>query len=522
VDRVEAPPEKVETLERAALAGFAGSCALSILAGVTHLLVRSVPFPSVSIAQSFVGAASGKVESFFISYLGHWAERITLIGSAVVFVLSGALMGVILRAIFRRRRVPDWAWWISLLPVWVISITFYRMPPQFLGRWAFAAVTLPMYLAGGWVSASTAARLWAPAEETDEGRRVLLRSLGLGTVGAVLGVVDVAGLLFASADPGDKRLVVSKVKEVPTPTPAAGDAAFAHIAGLTPEVTSNSTFYVVDTSLVKPVIDPATWRLAVNGLVKLPQWISYPALKRMPAIERYQTLECISNKVGGNLMSNAKWIGVPLHEILDQAGVSSGAVEVVFRAAGGYSDSLSIDQAMDPSTLIAIGMNGHVLPRAHGFPARLLSVGTYGMKNPKWLTSIEVVDRPYQGYWEQRGWIKQAITKTGSRIDVPSDGAVVGKEVVVAGVAFAGDRGISRVEVSSDNGSTWNPAQLRTPLGKYTWTQWLYRWTPTGSGKILLGVRATDGTGKVQAAQFAEPYPSGSSGYDIVEVLSSA
>lgn len=520
-DRAETQ-ERPETRGRAALAGLAGSCAVSILAGVTHLLVRPMPFPSVSIAQAFVGTASGAVASFFIDRLGHWASRIALIGSTVVFVLSGALIGVILHAIFRHRRIPDWAWWLSLLPVWLISIAFYRMPPQFFGRWTFAAVSLPMYVAGGWVAARTAERLRAPAEATDEGRRVLLRSLGVGAAGAVLGVVDIGGLLFAGSDPGNKRLVVSNVKVSPTPTPVAGDAAFAHIAGLTPEVTQNGAFYIVDTSLVKPLIDPTTWRLAVSGLVKRPLSITYPQLKRMPLVERYQTLECISNKVGGNLMSNAQWVGVPLRDILDRSGVRSGAVEVVFRAAGGYSDSLSIDQAMDPSTLIAIGMNGHVLPQAHGYPARLLSVGTYGMKNPKWLMSIEVVDSPYQGYWEQRGWVKPAIVKTESRIDVPSDGAVVGKQVTVAGVAFAGNRGISRVEISADNGTTWNQAQLKTALGPYTWRQWLYRWTPTRSGKLLVGVRAFDGTGAVQSSSFAEPYPSGSSGYDIVEVLSSA
>jgi DMSO/TMAO reductase YedYZ molybdopterin-dependent catalytic subunit len=514
--------EREETRGRAALAGLAGSCAVSILAGLVHLVVRPLPFPSVSIAQAFVGTASGRVESFFIDRLGHWASRITVIGSAVVFVLSGALIGVILHAIFRHRRIPDWAWWLSLLPVWLISIAFYRMPPQFFGRWGFAVVTFPMYLTGGWVAARTAERLRAPAEATDEGRRVLIRSLGLGAAGAVLGVLDIGGLLFAGTDPGEKRLALTHVKSARTPATQPGDAAFANIPGLTSEITPNGAFYVVDTSLIKPLIDPTTWRLTVGGLVNRPLSLSYPALKRMPAVERYQTLECISNKVGGNLMSNAKWVGVPLREILDRAGVRSGAVEVVFRSAGGYSDSLSIDQAMDASTLIAIGMNDHVLPQAHGFPARLLSVGTYGMKNPKWLTSIEVVNKPFQGYWEQRGWVKPAIVKTESRIDVPSDGAVVGKQVTVAGVAFAGERGISRVEVSADNGRTWNEAQLKTALSPYTWRQWLYRWTPTQSGKTVVGVRAVDGTGAVQTAQLAEPFPSGSSGYDVTEVQSSA
>src|SRR5207302_11230982 len=202
--------------------------------------------------------------------------------------------------------------------------------------------------------------------------------------------------------------------------------------------------------------------------------------------DRYQTLECISNRVGGKLMSNAKWIGVPLNEILDRAGVNtSRAVEVVFRAAGGYSDSLPIDHAMDPSTLIAIGMNGHVLPRAHGYPARLLSVGTYGMKNPKWLTGIQVVDRPFAGYWEQRGWAKLPTVETESRIDIPTNGAVVGRATTIAGVAFAADRGISRVELTTDGGRNWAPAELKTALGPYTWRLWRYRWTPRQSGRAL-------------------------------------
>jgi len=391
-----------------------------------------------------------------------------------------------------------------------------------VGRWTFALVTLPIFLFGGAVAGWAFDRLSRPAPVTDEGRRQVLWSIGLGTAGAVLGVSSLGDLLFSRPDPGSKRLHLASVQPARTPAPAPGDAAFAHIPGLTSEVTPNGSFYVVDESLVDPVIDATAWRLQVNGLVRRPLQLSYDALKRLPAVERYQTLECISNRVGGNLMSNATWIGVPLNEILDRAGVdTSRAAEVVFRAAGGYSDSLPIAHAMDDSTLIAIGMNGHVLPRAHGFPARLLSVGTYGMRNPKWLESIEAVDRPYQGYWEQRGWIKRAVVETESRIDVPTNAAVVGRAVTIAGVAFAADRGISEVEVSTDGGRSWNRADLKTPLGKYTWRLWRYRWTPDRPGRSQVVVRARDGRGRLQTSVHHEPFPRGSSGYDEIVVTRS-
>ncbi|HEX9235475.1 MAG TPA: molybdopterin-dependent oxidoreductase, partial [Actinomycetota bacterium] len=214
----------------------------------------------------------------------------------------------------------------------------------------------------------------------------------------------------------------------------------------------------------------------------------------------------------------AKWAGVPLPLVLDRADVHTGAVEVVFHAAGGYSDSLSIDQAMDRSTLVAIGMNDHVLPRAHGFPARILSVGTYGMKNPKWLSGIEVVDRPYEGYWEQRGWSKAAIVKTESRIDTPRGTTVHGPSVSIAGIAFAGNRGVSKVEVSTDGGRSWDPAHLRTPLSAYTWRQWLYRWAPRTRGQAGILVRAYDGRGSVQTSRYVRPHPDGASGYDATTV----
>jgi DMSO/TMAO reductase YedYZ molybdopterin-dependent catalytic subunit len=140
------------------------------------------------------------------------------------------------------------------------------------------------------------------------------------------------------------------------------------------------------------------------------------------------------------------------------------------------------------------------------------------MKNPKWLTGIEVVDRPYRGYWERRGWSKQAIVKTGARIDTPAAGAHVPGSAAVAGIAFAGSRGISRVEVSTDGGRSWNPAQLKRPLSSVTWRLWLYRWKAHGRGQTGVLVRAYDGRGAVQTTRFASPHPDGASGYDAITV----
>jgi len=174
---------------------------------------------------------------------------------------------------------------------------------------------------------------------------------------------------------------------------------------------------------------------------------------------------------------------------------------------------------MDESTLIAVGMNGRVLPRERGFPARILSVGTYGMKNPKWLTGIEVVDSPYQGYWEQRGWSKKAIVKTGSRIDVPRDGSSVPGPTTIAGIAFAGDRGISTVEVSTDGGARWAETNLKRELSPVAWRLWRYPWAPLGKpGGAHILVRAVDGRGGVQTTEAAAPHPAGASGLDSTSV----
>jgi len=488
---------------------------------VVHTVAPSVPFLPLALSQAIVKATPGGVATYFIERLGHWAIRLAVVGTVVAFLASGALLGLLIPPLTRSLRGSASATGaVSFAPMWLVAVLLYPSPAESVTRGRFALVSLPIDLAGGAVAGWALARTSEAAATgaTDLSRRYVLRALWWGAVGVLVGSADLGRLLYRRPDPGRQLLVLPDLMRVVRPPETPGDRAFVSIPGLSPEVTSNELFYVVDEEIIDPDIDPVTWRLIVGGLVDRPLQLTYDELKRLPAVERFQTLECISNPIGGDLISTAKWVGVPMPLVLNRAGVRSNAVEVVMRAAGGYTESFSIEQAMDDSTLLAVGMNGRVLPRAHGFPVRVLSIGTYGMKNPKWLVGIDVVDRPYRGYWEQRGWSKAALVKTMSRIDVPLAGSSVGGTVSTAGVAFAGKSGISRVEVSIDGGTTWSPADLETALSPLTWRRWLLRWTPQGSGQSGIVVRAYDGEGVLQTPKYASPHPDGASGYHAITV----
>ena len=226
-----------------------------------------------------------------------------------------------------------------------------------------------------------------------------------------------------------------------------------------------------------------------------------------------------SPRIGGHLISTAKWTGVRLSDLLERAGVRPGALEVVSTSVDGFADSVPYGDATGPETIVAYGMNGMKLPRAHGFPARILVPGYYGMKQPKWLGSIEVIDRPFQGYWEQRGWIKEAVVKTMSRIDTPKSHSDVDGSLTVAGIAFAGDRGISRVEVSVDGGKSFADATLKTALSELTWRQWRFSFRPPAGSSTRILVRATDGRGATQTSEVTPPEYSGATGWHGVDVV---
>lgn len=348
----------------------------------------------------------------------------------------------------------------------------------------------------------------------DWDRRSLVRSIG----SALLAVVVGGGVWRTVNSGGGDGGAVQPVTAggVAPETPA--NAAPFNVAGLSAELTPVKDFYTVSKNFIDPSVDVAGWRLRVDGMVDHPLELTYDALRALPATEGSYTLMCISNEVGGDLWGNARWKGVKLHTLLEQAGVQAGVVKAVFSGADDYKDSVTIDHALHPDTFLAWEMEGAPLAKEHGFPARLLIPGIYGMKNVKWLTAITLVKDDVKGYWQQRGWDDAAPYQTASRIDVPRARATLtAGRVAVAGVAFAGDRGIQRVEVSTDQGQTWQEAQVKPGLSPYTWQLWLAQ-LEVARGTHSVQVRATDGAGHIQLHTAAPPFPSGSTGYHSVEV----
>lgn len=356
----------------------------------------------------------------------------------------------------------------------------------------------------------------------DSSRRTILRG-GLIVAGAALLGVGIWRLIGEGVSAGSASLsqllkgYVSKI--IPPPTPNYGP--FQPVASLTPDITSNDQFYIVSKNLFSdPNVNASTWQLTVNGEVDHPFTLSYQQLLMQPMQQQYETLECISNEVGGGYMSNALWEGVRLRDLLQRAGIKSGAVKVVFYAADDYSDSIPLSKALEADILLAVRMNGATLPQEHGFPVRMLVPGIYGMKHCKWLTRIEVRNDDYQGYWEQRGWSDSAAVKLTSRIDVPAATATLRHNEIayIAGVAFSGNKGISEVDVSVDGGSTWQRATLKRPLSGLTWVVWEYPWQPAKPGTYTLVARAIDLEGNVQSPATAPPLPNGSSGYTSFDI----
>jgi DMSO/TMAO reductase YedYZ molybdopterin-dependent catalytic subunit len=295
------------------------------------------------------------------------------------------------------------------------------------------------------------------------------------------------------------------------------DPAFDRIPGLSPLVTSRSDHYIVDIDLVDPMVAAEGWRLRIDGGLGRSLALSLSDLLAMPTVERLVCMSCISNPVGGSLVSDSTWTGVPVRDLLARVGESRQASTLLARGADGYFETVPLAAAMAPNVLVAIAMDGALLPREHGFPARLLVPGRYGYKSVKWLQSITAAPGHPSGYWVQRGWDPYGVIRTQSRIDVPADHSQVRTPFTVAGVGWAGDRAISRIEVSADDGRSWTPAQLEPVVDRLSWRRWRLALS-LPPGVHALTVRATDGTGGLQSASSLPPHPSGSSGYHRIVI----
>jgi DMSO/TMAO reductase YedYZ molybdopterin-dependent catalytic subunit len=402
-----------------------------------------------------------------------------------------------------------------------LALTLFTEPDAAAGP---AGATAPAAASAAAASPAAAAASPAAAPADPSRRRLIGNALAAGlAVLTAAGAADtIARIGERGTAPGTPRADRgAAVPAVPrTDRPAVGGRLVPTASqvtppgGLTPAITANADFYVVSKNFVDPTVDAAGWTLEVSGpFTATPLRLSYDDLRAMPSVSQYVTLECISNDVGGPLISNAYWTGVPLRALLEKAGMKPGAGAVAFACADGYTESLPIDHALRPTTIIAHTMNGQPLPDKHGFPARVITTGLYGMKNPKWLRTIQPVARAPQGYWETEGWAAEAPVATMSRIDVPAAGSAVSGTVVLGGIAFAGDRGIRKVEVSVDGGASWLPARLEKPLSPDTWVLWYLPLRETAPGTVTALVRATDGTGEVQTPEVADSFPAGATGY---------
>jgi DMSO/TMAO reductase YedYZ molybdopterin-dependent catalytic subunit len=505
----------------AAATGVAVAAAALGVAELVAIVTGSRSSPLVAVGSVVIDNSPEPVTEFGIDVFGVH-DRLALQIGTLVLLAGIAAGGGVLAA---RRRWVGLAALGALATVGVAAAvsrhdaTVVSALPTLAGALTAAVIYLVLYarLAGGvdWPPPGTDRHRWTGV--TVPGRRQFLRG-----VGYVLGGAAVAGLSgrWLSTHRGvaaarEEVALPAPVDPAP-PVPAAADLRLPDLASY---VTGNGEFYRIDTALVVPQVEPADWTLRIGGRVRRPFTISFEELLARPMIERFVTLACVSNEVGGNLIGNARWLGVPVAELLAEAGPLPGADQVVSRSVDGWTCGTPTEVLTDGrDALLAIGMNGEPLPPEHGFPVRMVVPGLYGYVSAcKWITEIELSSfDDYDAYWVPRGWAPRAPVKTQSRIDTPRRGAAAG-DVVVAGVAWAQHRGIDRVEVRVDGGP-WHQATLAGTVSADTWRQWSWTWPAATPGEHLVTVRATDSSGETQPEELSPVAPDGATGWHTVRV----
>ena len=349
-------------------------------------------------------------------------------------------------------------------------------------------------------------------------RQFLVRTAGVAAVGVAAGGAGRVLQRRHQVGAARSRIVLPSPA---SPAPPRPDGMDLGVAGVEPFVTPNADFYRIDTALVAPQVQPDGWRLRLHGMVDRPRTFTYDDLLKRRLVERDITLVCVSNEVGGHYAGTARWLGVPLAELLREAGVKPGADQLVSRSVDGFTAGTPVATVLDGrDALVAVAMNGEPLPVNHGFPARLIVPGLYGyVSATKWLSDLELTRfADFDAYWARRGWAAQASIKTMARIDTPRGlSSQPAGRLAVAGVAWAPHTGITGVEVRIDDGP-WQPARLGTGPTADTWRQWVLDWDAT-PGRHSITARAVDGSGVTQTDERRPPMPDGASGWHSVVVL---
>ena len=478
-------------------------------------LSSGLPSMLLAVGKLVIDYSPPALEDFAISVFGTNDKLALIVGTVVLALLIGVLLGVLATRYF------------------MLAATGFV---AFGALGAFAAIRDPLYgpvaaifAAGVTAAVGILALRWLASRQPPPSDResyitetTLPRRTFLYRGGGLLALaIGFAAAGRALAQRG-KAVILSREEVVlPRPSefvaPPSPEKAI-DVPDLDPLVTPNEDFYRIDTALSFPRVDPDSWRLNVTGMVDRPYELTFDDLLGMQTVERYVTLSCVSNAVGGDLVGNAKWLGVPLRTILNRAGVQEGATQIVGRSVDDFTVGFRTEIAFDGrNALVAVGMNDEPLPFDHGFPARLVVPGLYGyVSATKWLSEIELTTWDgFNAYWIPRGWAKRAPVKTQSRIDLPRHLASFDPgPQQAAGFAWAPTRGIDKVECQINDGP-WEEARLGEALTKDAWRRWVYDFNAV-SGNHAIRVRATDGNGDTQTSKIHEARPDGATGYHTV------
>ena len=514
-------PARRERRWRAAVAGVAAGGAALAAGELPGAVAGEQLGPVTSVGNEFVDRFAASLKDVAIALFGQNDKVALVVGIVTVSLLLGAALGLLALRSFPLAAAGFLAFAVLGLAAGSTDPTLGLLLPVLAAAAGAAAGigVLALLLAQIGRGPDLATTLASAGDVEDPRIRTPDRRTFL-TVSAAAGVT--AALTGAGARALRGRSAVDAQREaLVLPQPVRSTSVVADgldIPGISPYITPNDDFYRIDTALVTPRVDSSSWRLRIGGLVDRPYELTFDELLDMDLVEEPVTIACVSNEVGGDLVGNAVWLGVPLTELLDRAGVRPEGTQVVGRSTDGFTAGFPTDVATDGRiAMVAVGMNGEPLPTDHGYPARLIVAGLYGyVSATKWLTEIELTRfEDFDAYWIPRGWSKLGPVKTQSRIDVPRRTVDAGP-VPIAGVAWAPDVGIAAVEVSIDDGP-WQPAELQGTANDSTWAQWVHQWDAT-PGAHTIRCRATDATGSTQTAERSDPAPDGATGLHTVQV----